>query len=625
MSVLPTIERPRHGWSGGAVPAALPRTPVAPIGAGALAVVPVLALGLAEGGFFPRPWGWAALVLAGAAATLLVRREAPLSRRALTLLAVLTALGLWIAASLTWTRSAGLGVLELQRLLVYLAGVAAATVAVRAHTARALVVGVFLGTGALSVGGLVSYLVTRERAPDMLQGAYLHRPLGYANAMAIACVIAIVLGLGIAVDDAPRRARIAAAAALVPLTSALVLTGSRAAGGALVAGVAAVVALEPNRRRLLAAWRWILVVPAFAVLAVSAFEPTSSRIVGAPGDALGNRLLVLVAVLTALAVAPALLATRAAEHDARRPVRRLAWVVGAVTLACVVGVGAARFPGLAGDRPLFWRAAVEEFRERPLLGSGAGTYAQVWLERRPGDISVRDAHSVVVETLAELGIVGVVLVVLLLALPLSWARRGRSRPLVPAAGGAFAAYAVHASADWDWEMPAITLAGLFCAVAVGVAADADHRVVRLSGTARRAAVALATVAAAVALVGLVGASALEEARRSLARGDAAGAVRNANRATRWQPWSVEGLLVEGRARLALGDRGTARVLFARAAAREPNDYRTWLALAAVTRGDVAEAAVLRARTLNPQAVRAVPGSPGAASPTSEHKRGEEEP
>ena len=76
----------------------------------------------------------------------------------------------------------------------------------------------------------------------------------------------------------------------------------------------------------------------------------------------------------------------------------------------------------------------------------------------------------------------------------------------------------------------------------------------------------------------------------------------------------------------LGDRRVAGVLFARAAAREPNDYRAWLALAAVTRGDVAEAAVLRARGLNPHAVRAVPGvARHGVAGIGIHTRGEEEP
>jgi hypothetical protein len=443
--------------------------------------------------------------------------------------------------------------------------------------------------------------------------------------MAIVSVIAVVLAMCIAAGATSRPTRVGVAATLVPLVSALALTGSRAAAAALAAGVAAVIVLEPERGRMLAVWRWILVVPTAAALAVSAFTPTDSGIVGSAGDELGNRLLVLLVALTAVAVLPAVLATRSGWSPERRRLRRFGTSLGAVALACLIGLGITSFPSVGGDRPLFWRVALEEFGERPLLGSGAGTYAQVWLERRPADIPVRDAHSILVEALAELGLVGAGLVVVLLTMPLVWARRGRTRPLVPAAGGAFAAYAVHASADWDWEMPAITLAGLFCAVGLGVAADLDRPSVRLSTRARHVAVAAAALVALAAFAGLVGATALENARRDLARGDAAAAAREAARATFWQPWSAEGLLVGGQARLGLGDRSAARTLFARAAAQEPADYRTWLALAAVSRPDLAEAAVRRAGALNPRALQALPrlSSRGVPDSTTDGQREEE--
>jgi hypothetical protein len=112
----------------------------------------VFALGLADGGFFPRPWSWATLGLAATAVCVLVlRREQTVSRRPLLLLGALAALGAWIAASLWWTRSVGLTVPELQRLLLYLAGVGVAVLLARAHTARALVGGVFGGTAAVTV------------------------------------------------------------------------------------------------------------------------------------------------------------------------------------------------------------------------------------------------------------------------------------------------------------------------------------------------------------------------------------------------------------------------------------------------------------------------------------------
>ena len=538
------------------------------------------------------------------------------------LLGVLAALFVWVAASLAWTRSVGLGVLELQRLLVYLAAVGGAALVVHARNVRALVAGVFVGTTGITVSGLVVYLVTREHAPDVFQGAYLHRPMGYANAMAIASAIAILLGLGFSVDAASRRARVAAAVALVPLASALALTGSRAAQATLVVGAGVTLALEPERARMLRVWGRVLVLPTLAVLAVSGFHATSSGIVDAPADALGNRLLALVLALTALAVRPALRSTSTDGSRTRRAPGRPWGAAGIVALAALLAVGIARFPGLAGDRPLFWRVALEEFRESPLLGSGAGTFSQVWLERRPVAVSVHDAHSVVIESLAELGICGALLVCVLLALPLAWAFQARSRPLVPAMGGAFAAYATHASVDWDWEMPAITIAGLCCAVAIGAAADDGLPTRRISGGARGVAVALAVTVGLVAAAGLLGASALEDASRALARGDAAEAARDAEQAARWQPWSAEPLLLGGQARLLLGDRAGAGARFARAAAREPNDRRMWLALAAVTDGEVARAAVLRARVLDPRAVGVVQASRDDAD-TRKRNRGRE--
>jgi O-Antigen ligase/Tetratricopeptide repeat len=435
--------------------------------------------------------------------------------------------------------------------------------------------------------------------------------MGYANAMAIASVIALLLGLGIA-TDASRRARAAAAVTLVPLASALALTGSRAAVATLLLGAGVGLGLAPDRARLLDAWRWIVPLPALAVLGVSVVDPTDSRIVGDAADQLGNRLLVFIALFTTLAVPPALIASRdRPRRVGHRPSRRL-WAAAAVLgVVAVVAVGVARTPTLAGDRPIFWRVATAEFEQQPLLGSGAGTYAQVWLERRPVDSAVRDAHSIVIETASDLGIVGVLLVELLFAPPLLWALRARGQPLAPAAGGAFAAYAAHASVDWDWEMPAVTLAGLFCAVALGALADNDRRASRLGAEARGAALVLSGAVAAVALVGLAGASASEDASRSLARGDPARAEQAARRAERWQPWAAEPLLLQGQARVALDDPTEARALFARAAARDPNDYRTWLALAAVSRGEAAQIAVLRARALNPRAVRDISASTGS--------------
>jgi hypothetical protein len=152
-------------------------------------------------------------------------------------------------------------------------------------------------------------------------------------------------------------------------------------------------------------------------------------------------------------------------------------------------------------------------------------------------------------------------------------------------------------------MPAVTLAALFCAVALAATADGETPGRVLDARARSAAVGLACLGAAAAFTGLLGASAIEDATRALARGNAAAAERAAVRAERWQPWSVEPLLIRGQAMASLGRSAEARALFARATSRESHDYRAWLALAAVSDADTARAAVLRAWALNPLAVR----------------------
>jgi O-antigen ligase len=567
----------------------------------ALGAAPLIALGLADGGFYPRPWGWAAFFLACAVVLATVgRRELAVSPRPLALLALLAGLGAWIAASLLWTQSGSLSALELERLLVYLTGVGAAVLLVRRDSGRYLLAGVLAGTSTVSTFGLVTYLLAREQEPDVLQGSFLHRPMGYANAMAIVTVIAILLALGTASSSRVPAIRVGLALPLVPLAAALTLTGNRTAVGALLAGGAVAFSVAVDRRRTATVWATLLVVPVAGFVLVSSTELTSSSVTGSAAGRLGDRTLAAILALTALTAVPALLvgAARVFRTPSRRVRVVLVFLVGLTVMAGLT----TRAPDLAGDRPTYWRVALDEFAESPLLGSGAGTFTQVWLERRPNAVSVRDAHSLPVEALSELGIIGLALVVMLLAAPLVWAVRRRDHPLMPAAAGAYAAFAAHAVVDWDWELPAVTLAGLFCATGIAALADEGARMISLRTAPRALTAAAGASAAVVAVAVFLGASAMESASRALARGDAPAAERAARRAERLQPWSVEPLLMQGRAQLATGERLAAQIQFVRAINREPDDYRAWLALAAVTDGEVAEAAVQRARTLNPRSV-----------------------
>ena len=137
-------------------------------------------------------------------------------------------------------------------------------------------------------------------------------------------------------------------------------------------------------------------------------------------------------------------------------------VVAIVTTATLLAVSQVSL----GDRPAYWEVAVTDASEHVVLGSGAGSFDDYWLEQRPIPAFVRDAHSLYLETVAELGVVGLALLLCALGAPLVAALQARGVPGVTTAAAAYAVFLVHAGLDWDWEMPVTTLAGLACGAAV---------------------------------------------------------------------------------------------------------------------------------------------------------------
>jgi O-antigen ligase len=90
---------------------------------------------------------------------------------------------------------------------------------------------------------------------------------------------------------------------------------------------------------------------------------------------------------------------------------------------------------------------------------GRGGFRVEWLRERSIDEVVVDAHSLYLETAAELGLVGLAALALLIAGLAAAVRRLYRSDAALAVGPAavLAAYALHAGVDWDWEMPALTL------------------------------------------------------------------------------------------------------------------------------------------------------------------------
>jgi O-antigen ligase len=117
------------------------------------------------------------------------------------------------------------------------------------------------------------------------------------------------------------------------------------------------------------------------------------------------------------------------------------------------------------ERPYYWWTAWHALDDRPLLGSGTGTFDLIWAAGAPIPSYVLDAHSLYLETLVELGPLGLCLLLVALLVPVAAAVRVRT-PVGAAAAGAYVAFLFHAGVDWDWEMPAVAVAGLACGVAL---------------------------------------------------------------------------------------------------------------------------------------------------------------
>jgi hypothetical protein len=116
-------------------------------------------------------------------------------------------------------------------------------------------------------------------------------------------------------------------------------------------------------------------------------------------------------------------------------------------------------PGNNG-RVDMWRVAWHQFQRAPVLGHGAGTFANTWAQHRIDNDFVVDAHSLYMETLDELGIVGALLLISVIVAVLvrtATRARGPNRPLYGAAFALMLMWALHAGIDWDWEMPVVTV------------------------------------------------------------------------------------------------------------------------------------------------------------------------
>jgi hypothetical protein len=246
-----------------------------------------------------------------------------------------------------------------------------------------------------------------------------------------------------------------------------------------------------------------------------------------------------------------------------------------------------------------WRQAWHDWETHRALGSGGGTFEQWWLQHRPTSAGVRDAHSLYLETLAEVGPFGLALLLAALVAPLLVVRSARSSPFVPAACAAYLAYLISAAGDWDWEMPAVTLLGLFCGTSLLLAAR-PRTTRRLPPAVRLVTLVGILALVFVALDGLIGNGALAASERASASQRWRQSASSARTAIRWLPWSGEAWRRLGVAQGKEGQVAAARASLRKAIAKSPEEWSPWVTLMRLSTGRAQRLALREAARLNPR-------------------------
>jgi hypothetical protein len=449
------------------------------------------ALAFFSGGFFDRPRliagiaAWVLVVLAAVFAP----RPLPASaagRAALAGVFLLTAL---TALSLVWAPLGGRAQDDLQRLLLYLGFFIAALALLRgASVRRWLEPGVVLGAFAVVGYGLAERLLPGLLEYDRSETASgrLEQPLTYWNAEGAVAAVGLLLAVRIAGDsERPNALRAAVAAGMVMLF-----------------------ALAPQARPQLRGAITVLGAAVLAALVSSRLPTVESLHRGETGDAAEG--LVMLGVLLVLAAAAAILVIRQPRRELRAPSLRVSRPAVVVMLSIVVLLVAAiaatalegepqgtspretasaeRFGSIDSNRYRYWQVALDSWADHPLIGLGSGGFLVEWRKERDRVDESADAHSLYLETAAELGLVGLGALLLFLggvvAATARLYRRDRAAATGLAAG--LAAWAVHSGLDWNWEMPAVTLQALLLAAAAVAWSEAGEASERVASRAERA-------------------------------------------------------------------------------------------------------------------------------------------
>lgn len=562
----------------------------------------------------------------------------------MALLAPVLGLWLWSLLSAGWGDSTDAARIAADRWLLYAAAIIVLAWALARDRRRAVVLLTSASAGVLVVAAWMLARMLDGNGQSLFLATRLNDPLGYVNGQAAYLLVAAWPCLALAEHrGSPASGAIAGIgmASLVALLGLGLLCQSRSWEVALAAAVVLLEAAIPGRRRRAAALLLAGATMAAIYTPVAGVWRHPNPVTGlvTAGAARHAAVAILVAALAAglvwAAVVLSLHRLAPAGSPARGRVRSsasAALVALGVAAAVAIGVnagtiekrvhsqyeafvqlspgsGGSRLVSGAGNRYDYWRVAVIEFRSAPVGGVGAGNYDTGYYLRRRTTEAITQPHSLELQTLAELGVVGgVMLAAFLVAVGVGFRRTARSarqdllaRRVAVAAGGAFTVWLVQTSVDWTYLIPGVTAIAL--AAAVALASGPEARSVVLAGRMRIAAI---VAAAAVAIAGTVTIAprilslrAQASAQRALDRGDPRAAVSAATTALEYDPESVPAFVLRSAGFAALHSFPSSLSDLNRAVAVEPRNWVTWALVGDLLRrrGDVSGARTAYAHAL----------------------------
>jgi tetratricopeptide (TPR) repeat protein len=474
----------------------------------------------AGGDLAPATWAEIALILLGAGICgSVVWFGSPGRAWGAGTIALFAALAAFTALSILWSVKPDDSWLVADQTLSYLAAFVAAAGLARIAPERwpTLIVAVAVAAVALSGWALLVRVFPGSLDAGDQYGR-LQQPFGYWNATGLIAALGLPACLWGAChrDRGAKRAALAIRALGVPaitvLITVVVLCFSRSALLTAVVGLAIWFVFVPLRLRAvlmlalggagaLVLIAWALATPGFSHDNVAAVARTSA------GHTFGLIALGTLAVLTA-AGAAAQLAMDRAEPDPLLLHRIGTALVVAVALIPVGGLAAAaassrgltgeishawtaltspssqpgnnaaRLTQLGNSRSIYWREGLTVGEHALLDGVGAMGFKTAQTQYRNDRLYVEEAHSYVIQTFADLGLIGIAIS---LALLIAWLRAVMATLSTETEWRSLTAdqsaercglltlvcvavmFGVQSATDWTWYIPGVTIPPLLCA------------------------------------------------------------------------------------------------------------------------------------------------------------------